>query len=46
MTPQDSHCSPPTPHDVAVGGIVHTLSLQHPVGQDVDVHTQLPFWQA
>jgi hypothetical protein len=40
--PHDWHVEPPVPHDGPVGGDVHTLPLQHPLGHDAELQTHAP----
>jgi hypothetical protein len=40
--PHDWHVEPPVPHEAPVGGDVHTLLVQHPLGHDAELQTQAP----
>lgn len=43
--PHDWQLLPPVPHAGPVAGDVQTLPVQHPLGQDVESQTQVPFEQ-
>lgn len=45
LIPQVPHVCPATPHARPVGGLVHTLPVQHPPPHEVGVHSQDPFMQ-